>query len=105
MRWFFILLFILLVTVVVVECNTENPPFVGRVVYMEYIPEHMCHDEFTTTYRAYVHVHTHVPHRHQKEKEQYLVYVANKDALRRFSVDKDLYNSMNPGDKVSMTRQ
>lgn len=105
MRIFFIIMLVFMGIVTWLIFNQKEEPFVGRIVYMEHIPEHMCHDKFTTTYRAYVHVHTHVPHRHHKEEEKYLVYVGNKDALRRFSVTKSFYNSVSPGDKVSMTIQ
>jgi hypothetical protein len=101
MRLFLLILFIVGVAIGLAIYHHESKPFVGRVVYMEHIPKHMCHDEFTTTYRA-AYIPTHVPHSHKEEPEQFLVYVGNKDGVRRFSVVEELYNSLSPGDKVSM---
>jgi hypothetical protein len=73
----------------------------GYIVYKEYVPEHMCHDDVTTEYEAGVIVvpHTHV-HHHSKQEASWTLYVGTKDYTEQVSVTKNCYNSFKVTDKV-----
>lgn len=71
--------------------SCEFKPFTGYIVCKEYTPGHMCHDEVPTYSEAsllYVHVPPHVhTHHHTWQESSFIIYVANKNAVRSFSVD------------------
>jgi hypothetical protein len=70
---------------------------------MEYTPEHMCHSNVTTTYRAvFVPIPARPAHIHSKQSETYIIWVANKSSVRRFNVSRSLYYKLSPGQKVTM---
>jgi PBP1b-binding outer membrane lipoprotein LpoB len=88
-------------------CHVKPKPFIGYLVAKEYTPEHMCHDNVKThSFAAAVivpHV-VHVPkHSHQKVEEQFVWYVANKNAVRKFRVSLEMFHTQKCGDIVILT--
>lgn len=97
-------LFCLLCLAIFSGCDPD--PFTGYVVCKEYIPGHMDDKKVNPIQHAVVIpvrpvVH---PHRHKPEwiKNRWIVYVANKSAVKPFDVDSLYFTNVRLGQKITM---
>lgn len=98
------IIFILL-AVLLVSCSKAME---GYVVYKEYTPGHMCHDddirrEIESNLGTIIVVPPHVPHTahsHKWEDPTWIIWVATKGKSEELSVDSLTYISFKCGDKV-----
>jgi hypothetical protein len=83
--------------------SCEQTELVGYVVYKEYTPKHMCHDNVTTQYEAgvivvpYTNTNTHM---HSEQPPIWSLYVGTKDGTTPVTVTESCYNSFKVTDKV-----
>ena len=88
----------------VVAC--EERKIEGYIVYKEYMPKHMCHDDtepvvesgFTPTV---VVPHTNT-HHHTEQEPTWTLYVGNEQGTTTVDVTENCYNSFKVPDKVSV---
>lgn len=84
----------------------EPKPFKGMIVCKEYIKGHMDNEEAHVVEEATIvpRVHYVPPHRHvpQFMPSEWKLYVANKYAVREFSVDSITYTKHHVGEKIIM---
>lgn len=87
-----------------VGCSSGSKYFTGRIVKMYYAEEHMCHSEdYKRLTFDIVVVHTpHHTHHHRLQNEEFSVWVANSEEVKRFSVSEKFFDSHKPGDKVTI---
>ncbi|WP_165026763.1 hypothetical protein [Dysgonomonas sp. ZJ279] len=85
--------------------SCEQKPFNGYVVCKEYNPIHMSNKNTQNIQTsAYVHVPRAVVHRTTPHivKSKWYVYVANKDAVKRFQIDSLYFSQIIVGQKITM---
>ena len=84
----------------VVAC--EERKIEGYIVYKEYMPRHMCHDDTEPVVEAgYVHV-PNTAHHHTEQKPTWTLYVGNVNGTTTVDVTENCYNSFKVTDKVSV---
>ena len=84
----------------VVAC--EERKIEGYIVYKEYMPKHMCHDDTKPVVEAgYVHV-PNTTHHHAEQEPTWTLYVGNVNGTTTVDVTENCYNSFKVTDKVSV---
>lgn len=84
----------------VVAC--EERKIEGYIVYKEYMPRHMCHDDTEPVVEAgYVHV-PNTAHHHAEQEPTWTLYVGNVNGTTTVDVTENCYNSFKVTDKVSV---
>jgi hypothetical protein len=84
----------------VVAC--EERKIEGYIVYKEYMPRHMCHDDTEPVVEAaYVHV-PHNNHVHTEQEPTWTLYVGNEQGTTTVDVTENCYNGFKVTDKVSV---
>jgi len=94
---------ILVLTLLTVLLGCEPKPFRGFLVCKEYVKGHMDNERPYVQQEAYVPI---VPITMSDEPEYvpsaWVFYVANKDGVRRFSVDSLTYTRYKVGERIAM---
>lgn len=87
----------------VVAC--EERKIKGYIVYKEYMPRHMCHDNTEPVVEAgftpIVVPHNHI-HHHTEQEPTWTLYVGNINGTTTVDVTENCYNSFKVTDKVSV---
>ena len=96
-----------LILLIVLSSCTNNP-FIGYIVSKEYVPSHMS-NETPTSYVEASYMPHYMPHvviithsSPRKVNEKYTLFVANKENVQAFHVDKQTFNHYKIMDKVKV---
>lgn len=98
------IILILSILLTFVSCSSESKYFTGRIVKMYYAEEHMCHSDYKSFSYDIIVVHTppHHHHHHHLDEEEFSIWVANSEEVRKFYVSEGFFDSHKPGDKVTI---
>ena len=94
----------LLCLTVLLGCTPD--PFTGYVVCKEYTPGHMDDEKVNTTQWSGIIIPVHPrPVKPKWVEPRWVIYVANKNMIRQFDVNKSCFDKFKLGQKVTLTRK